>query len=134
MKPFKSITMLAATVCLGVLTLASGPGRRAMEGGIQGYVVDAVTRKPVSGVTVQLQGKALSEQTCQVENSGYFRFSKIPFGEVCLVVEKKGYKVFKSDMQTIKEGVTKFNIEVQPVGEGDELDSWHPIKKFMDLD
>jgi hypothetical protein len=134
MKPFKSITMLAATVCLGVLTLASGPGRRAMEGGIQGYVVDAVTRKPLAGVTIQLQGKSVSEQSCQAENTGYFRFSKLPLGEVYLVVEKKGYKVFKSEMQMIKEGTTKLNIEVQPVGEGDELDSWHPIKKFMDLD
>ena len=134
MKSLKSIAMLAGTVCLGVLTLASGPGRKAMEGGIQGYVIDAVTRKPLAGVTVQLQGKSQSELSCQAENTGYFRFSKLPLGEICLVVEKKGYKVFKSETQTIREGITKLNIEVQPVGEGDDLDSWHPIKKFMDLD
>lgn len=134
MKPFKPIAMLAGTVCLGIFTLASIPGRKATEGGIQGYVTDALTHKPLAGVTVQLQSKTQSEQSCQAENTGYFRFSKLPAGEICLVVERKGYKLFKSETQLIKEGINKLNIEVQPVTEGDDLDSWHPIKKFMDLD
>lgn len=134
MKPFKSMVMLASTVCLGVLTQASDPGKRAVEGSIQGYVLDAVTHKPIPGVTVVLQGKSVTDQNFQSDNAGYFRFAKLAPGEVTMVVEKKGYKAYKSEAQSVREGILKFNIEVQPIENDDKLESWHPLKKFMDLD
>ena len=137
MKILKLAGLLIIIICCTSFSESSLPGvqgaRKTIEGSLHGYVVDAVTKKPLTGVTVSLLGsKTSSDLAMQSDAAGYFKFSKLPPGDVIVMVEKKGYKAYKSEVQSVKEGTIKINIEVQP-GEDDEIEAWHPLGRFMDF-
>jgi hypothetical protein len=85
------------------------------DGEVRGYVVDAVTKKPVAGVAIS----ACSNSTCTetkivvTDASGYFHIKALPAGQVKFKFEKKGYKQVKKESMSVKEGTTvRLNIEL----------------------
>lgn len=107
--------------------------KKSVDGPVQGYVTDAVTKKPVTGVTVSVSSKKNQQgKEVQSDDCGYFHFSKVPPGEVTLMFEKKGYKVSKRDVSAKEGGVAKVSVAVEPLDEDGGNESWHPLLKLFD--
>jgi hypothetical protein len=107
--------------------------KKVSEGAVHGCVLDATTRKPVGGVTISVSSsKMQGEKEIQSDASGYFNFGKLPAGEVTIIFEKKGYKFYKRDVLSLKEGtIVKLSVEVQPDDDSDNNDIWHPLFKLL---
>src|SRR5579872_2774636 len=75
-----------------------------VEGVLHGYVTDAVTKKPLQGVTVlaTLPGTTLSREAL-TDADGYFHFVQLPAAQVTVEFDKKGYQPLKRPGVTIKE-------------------------------
>jgi hypothetical protein len=105
---------------------------------IKGQVVDAVTKKPVSGVVVSAMvpgDPTFLEAITDVD--GYYYFKQLPACHVNLRFEKKGYQKYKyQEMIEIQEKKTvKVNVEVSPDG-GSELtpdDSEYPLLRILGM-
>lgn len=112
----------------------SKDNKKSIDGPVHGYVTDAVTKKPVTGVTVSVcSNKTQQVKEIQSDECGYFHFSKVPPGEVTLLFEKKGYKVSKRDVVYVKEGgITKVSVAVEPLDDDGGNESWHPLLKLFD--
>ncbi|MEO5997169.1 MAG: carboxypeptidase-like regulatory domain-containing protein [Chitinophagaceae bacterium] len=133
---FKQLLMLLIVVCFSQLLKANNGEngeKKSIEVCVHGYVMDAVTRKPVTGVTVSVSsGKIRAGKEIQSDAAGCFTFAKLPPGNVTLMFEKKGYKLFKRDLVSVKEGtVTKISVDFQPVEDGGN-EMWHPLLKLLD--
>jgi Carboxypeptidase regulatory-like domain len=105
---------------------------------IKGQVLDAVTKKPVSGVVVSamIPGDASSKEVV-TDVDGYYYFKQLPVCHVNLRFEKKGYQKFKyQEMIEIQEKKTvKVNVEVSP-DSGSELapdDSEYPLLRILGM-
>ncbi|MFN8256007.1 MAG: TonB-dependent receptor [Bacteroidales bacterium] len=70
---------------------------------IRGNIVDAGTRSPVIGASVNLQGQNLSKTTISNEN-GEFEFNEIPVGSYSIVISSMGYKPVTLTNQQLKSG------------------------------
>src|SRR3954470_13613132 len=105
---------------------------------IKGQVLDAVTKKPVSGVIVSAVvpgDPSFKEVVTDVD--GYYYFKQLPSCHVNLRFEKKGYQKFKyQDIIDIQEKKTvKVNVEVSP-DTGSELlpdDSEYPLLRILGM-
>src|ERR1700744_4160661 len=74
------------------------------EGVLNGYVTDAVTKKPLSGVVVSATIPGTNhQQEVLTDSDGYFRFVELPPVPVTVEFNKKGYQSFKRPNITIKE-------------------------------
>ena len=92
MKLPKRLLLLA--ICLPVAVLVqANTGKN--EGVVQGQVTDAVTKKPIAGVTVSMTASKTGEKEVTTDSDGNFRISKLNGGDLTLVFEKKGYKVHR---------------------------------------
>jgi hypothetical protein len=105
---------------------------------IKGQVVDAITKKPVSGVVVSaiVPGDPASLEV-MTDVDGYYYFKQLPACHVNLRFEKKGYQKYKyQEMIEIQEKKTvKVNVEVSPDG-GPELtpdDSEYPLLRILGM-
>jgi hypothetical protein len=93
------------------------------EGVLNGYVTDAVTKKPLCGVMVfaSIPGSGDLREAI-TDSAGYFSFLEIPATQVTVEFNKKGYRSFKRPNVTIKEKASvKLNVEFLPSQE--ELNS-----------
>jgi hypothetical protein len=133
MRSLKKWLILSAflSLCHFAKAYTGGNGKKSCEGSVHGYVMDANTRKPVSGVTVSVSSsKIQGEKEICSNASGYFNFGKLPAGEVTIMFQKKGYKLFRKDIISLKEGTTvKLSVEVEP--ENDNTDIWHPFYRLL---
>ncbi|MFI5152391.1 MAG: carboxypeptidase-like regulatory domain-containing protein [Chitinophagales bacterium] len=80
---------------------------------LQGYVKDAVTKKPVQGVLVSVTspGSTLPKEVV-TDADGFFHFSDLPFSQINLQFGKKGYQLYKRTNVVIKEKATvKINVD-----------------------
>ena len=105
---------------------------------IKGQVVDAVTKKPVSGVVVSAMVPGdLSSREAVTDVDGYYFFKQLPSCHINLRFEKKGYQKFKyQEMIDIQEKKTvKVNVEVSPDGGSDfqSDDSEYPLLKILGM-
>ena len=105
---------------------------------IKGQVLDAVTKKPVSGVVVSvvIPGDLTSKEAV-TDVDGYYYFKQLPASHINLRFEKKGYQKYKyEEMIEIQEKKTvKVNVEVLPDG-GNELapdDSEYPLLRILGM-
>ena len=106
--------------------------KKSVDAPVHGYVTDAVTKKPITGVTVSVSSNKIQQvKEIQSDECGYFHFSKVPPGEVTLMFEKKGYKVSKRDVSAKEGGITKVSVAVEPLDEGGGNESWHPLLKLF---
>lgn len=110
------------------------------EGVLNGYVTDAVTKKPLSGVIVSatVPGSVPgSSSTTEVltDADGYFRFAQLPAGsQVTVSFDKKGYQSTKRPNLSVGGEKTsiKLNIEFQPQEIDTESDnSEFPILRLL---
>jgi Carboxypeptidase regulatory-like domain len=110
----------------------AGTGKR--DGVLNGYVTDAVTKKPLSGVvvsaTVPGSGSATEVLT---DADGYFRFAQLPGAQVTVSFDKKGYQPTKRPNVNVGEkGPIKLNIEFQPEeGDPESDNSEFPILRLL---
>jgi hypothetical protein len=104
------------------------------DGVLNGYVTDAITKKPLSGVVVSatVHGSTSSTEVL-TDADGYFRFAQLPGTQVTISFDKKGYQSTKRPNVSVGEkGSIKLKIEFQP----DEMDtesdnSEFPILRFF---
>jgi hypothetical protein len=117
---------------LATLCAKAGTGKR--DGVLNGYVTDAVTKKPLSGVVVSatVPGSASATEVL-TDTDGYFRFAQLPGAQVTITFDKKGYQSAKRPNVNVGEkGPIKLNIEFQPEEADPELDnSEFPILRLL---
>lgn len=118
------------------IALASGGETTRKESVVYGYVVDAATRKPVSGVTVSAASvKHGISKEVSTDADGFFKFRQLPSGDFSLLFDKKGYRNTKKDAVVVKEGVvTKLTIEFYTEKTGAEsiAEFDHPVLRLVD--
>ena len=104
------------------------------DGVLNGYVTDAITKKPLSGVVVSatVPGSTGSTEVL-TDADGYFRFAQLPGSQVTITFDKKGYHATKRPNVSVGEkGSIKLNIEFQPEEMDTESDnSEFPILRFF---
>lgn len=110
---------------------AAGIGK--VEGVLNGYVTDAITKKPLPGVVVcaVIPGTNLQKEVT-TDADGYFRFIELPASQVTVEFNKKGYQPFKRGNIIIKEKTSvKLNVEFSP--NNDDMDSAteYPVLRLL---
>ncbi len=104
---------------------------------IKGQVLDAVTKKPVSGVVVSAMfpGDPTSKEVL-TDVDGYYYFKQLPSCHVNLRFEKKGYQKYKyQEIIELQEKKTvKVNVEVSPDRSSDlPEDSEYPLLRILGM-
>ncbi|HVV05961.1 MAG TPA: carboxypeptidase-like regulatory domain-containing protein [Puia sp.] len=111
-------------------------GSGKIEGVLHGYVTDAITKKPLPGVTVSalIPGTNNSREVT-TDADGYFRFVQLPGSQVTVQFDKKGYQSYKRPNVTVKEKTAvKLNIEFLPEEGGsdsDDANAEYPVLRMM---
>ena len=114
--------------------VSSGSGK--IEGVLHGYVTDAVTKKPLPGVTVSaLVPGTNNSREVTTDADGYFRFVQLPGSQVTVQFDKKGYQSYKRPNVTVKEKTAvKLNIEFLPEEGGSDsgdANAEYPMLRMM---
>jgi hypothetical protein len=118
--------------------LVLGNNRNPADIKLHGYVTDALTKKPVSGVLISVTatgGTGKMETT--TDANGYFCFFQLPAAMVNLQFDKKGYQPHKRTGVAIRDkNPVKLNIEFIPESRvEDDLDETeYPILKIFEYD
>lgn len=101
------------------VALCAKAGIGKVEGVLNGYVTDAVTKKPLSGVVVSaIIPGTNSLREVLTDSDGYFRFIELPASQVTIAFNKKGYQSTKRPNVTIREKTSvKLNVEFLPEDE-----------------
>ena len=116
------------------LALAVKAGTGKVEGILNGYVTDAVTKKPLCGVTVSATVPGTGNLTeVLTDADGYFRFAQLPASQVTVQFDKKGYQSYKRPNVTVREKTSmRLNIEFLPEEIESESDnSEYPILRLL---
>jgi Carboxypeptidase regulatory-like domain len=137
MKSIKLLPLLLAGILATSFAFAKNEeeGKLTNAGTLHGYVVDAVTKKPLAGVTISAKyAKHAAGKAVKTDASGYFKINELEAGNVKVSVDKKGYHSYQKEMVEVKEGtLTKMNFEITAnkpeTGEVEDYD--HP---FMRID
>lgn len=97
----------------------AGIGIGKAEGVLNGYVTDAVTKKPLPGVVVSATIPGTNrQQEVLTDSDGYFHFMELPASQITIEFNKKGYHRTKRPNITIPEKTpVKLNVEFLPEGE-----------------
>ena len=114
------------------LCVKAGTGKR--DGVLNGYVTDAITKKPLPGLTVLATVPGSSSSTeVLTDADGYFRFAQLPGSQVTVQFDKKGYQSYKRPNVTVGEkGSIKLNVEFLPEEMDSESDnSEYPILRLL---
>ena len=115
--------------------LCAKAGTGKLEGVLHGYVTDAVTKKPLSGVTVSaIVPGTNNPKEVQTDSEGYFRFAQLPVAQVTVQFDKKGYQSAKRPNVSIREKTSvKLNVEFLPEEVGSSSDnSDFPILRLLE--
>ena len=113
MKNSRILVLLSGLLSLALFAKATGG--KTLPSQLEGYVKDAVTKKPVAGVVVCafVTGESNSKEAI-TDADGYFRFVELPSLQVNLHFGKKGYQPCKRAGVVIKQKSTvKINIDFQ---------------------
>jgi hypothetical protein len=105
---------------------------------IKGQVLDAVTKKPVSGVMVYaLISGATQPLEVVTDCDGFYFFSQLPSDKVKLRFEKKGYQKYKyqNEVSVVEKKTVKIDVEVSPDASSELLpdDSEYPLLRILGL-
>jgi hypothetical protein len=105
---------------------------------IRGQVLDAVTKKPVSGVVVSaISPGDLVPKEVTTDDDGFYAFKQLPSCRVNLRFEKKGYQKYKyQEIVELQEKKTvKVNVEVSPDRSSDNSpeDSEYPLLRILGM-
>jgi len=116
------------------LCVKANTGNGKVEGILHGYVTDAVTKKPLPGVTVSaLVPGTNSSREVTTDADGYYRFAQLPASQVTVQFDKKGYQSFKRPNIAVKEKTSvKLNIEFIPEDiDSDSEDAEYPVLRLL---
>jgi hypothetical protein len=105
-----------------------------VEGVLNGYVTDAVTKKPLSGVIVSATVPGTNNlKEVLTDADGYFRFPELPGSQVTVEFNKKGYQSAKRPNITVREKTAvKLNVEFLPQdGDPDSGNNEYPILRML---
>jgi hypothetical protein len=127
----KKLLLLLSVLPLSLLAKANNGKDGKTEPVLHGYVSDATTKKPVSGVTISITTPKTHEKKAYVTDaSGNFKVPQMLTGEVTIILEKKGYKTYKREGVTLKEGMTiRLNFDMIEV-EDEEV--FHPLLRMVE--
>jgi len=131
MRNTKKWLLLLLVFPLALMSRANG-GK--MEGVLHGYVLDAVTKKPLPGVTVfAMFPGSMNSKEVLTDADGYFRFAQLPATQVTVFFDKKGYQPYKRPGVTVKEKASvKLNVEFFRDEVVEETDnSEYPILRML---
>lgn len=111
MKKRKVLILLSGLLSLAFFAKATGG--KTVPSQLEGYVKDAVTKKPIAGVLVcAFAPGATNSKEAITDADGYFRFAELASPQVNLHFGKKGYQPCKRAGVVIKEKTTvKINID-----------------------
>ena len=129
-----AIKLLLLALSLPLVLLAkAGTGKTDVM--LQGYVTDAVTKKPVSGVVVSISTPGINApKEVTTDADGYFSFAQVPSTAVSVQFDKKGYQSFKkAGVVVTKEKLpVKINVDFVPEGMNDSGDdSEYPLLRML---
>ncbi len=105
-----------------------------VEGVLNGYVTDAVTKKPLSGVVVSATIPGTNNlKEVLTDADGYFRFPELPAAQVTVEFNKKGYQSAKRPNITIREKTAvKLNVEFLPEdGDLNSGNNEYPVLRML---
>ncbi|MBS1669789.1 MAG: carboxypeptidase regulatory-like domain-containing protein [Bacteroidetes bacterium] len=134
MKLFGKLILFVTLSCFAVVAKADN---EKPESVLHGYVKDAVTKKPVSGVQVSASASGLNvARIVTTDADGYFSFGQLPVPQVDLKFGKKGYQAYERNNIAVKEKTTvKISVEFQPLTDDDGLDNIDfPLLKVLQLE
>ena len=107
------------------------------SGPLQGYVTDAVTKKPIAGVVVSASSTSANASLEAItDDDGYFSFGQVPSAQLNLQFDKKGYQQVKKTNIIIKEKAqVKVNIEFsqEDISESKD-DSEYPLLRMLHME
>lgn len=133
MKKIKTLLLFGLLFAVGFWAKANTHGGKS-EICLHGYVTDAVTKKPVQGVTVSavIPGLNISKEVT-TDAEGYFSFTQICGNQVNIQFEKKGYQSYKKTNVSVREKASvKVNIEFLPeAGEGNTDENDYPLLRML---
>ena len=117
------------------LALCATAGTGKAEGTVNGYVTDAVTKKPLPGVVVSAIVPGSNNQTeVLTDADGFFRFAQLPGTQVTIQFDKKGYQSFKRSNVSVREKTpVRINVECLPEETGAADDSESPILHLLQI-
>jgi Carboxypeptidase regulatory-like domain len=116
------------------LGLYAKAGTGKIEGVLNGYVTDAITKKPLSGVVVSaiIPGTGNPKEVL-TDSDGYFRFSELPASPVTVEFNKKGYQITRRPNIIIREKTSvKLNVEFLPEEADPMPGAEFPILRLLD--
>jgi hypothetical protein len=135
----KKKILLLMTGIMSLTYLVRASDGRAEPCLLQGYVKDAITKKPVQGVVVSVTapGSSIPKEVV-TDADGFFHFSDLPFSQINLQFGKKGYQLQKRNNVVIREKTTvKINVDflredmsTEPDTNSD--DSEYPLLRMME--
>lgn len=133
----KKLLLMLSLITLSILAKANNEkeGKKSTEPCLNGSVADAVTKKPVQGVTISISGVHGEKREVTTDARGYFKVPQLPAGEIIIVLEKKGYKTCRREGILVKEGVSqKLNFDLSGLDDGNAEvnDVFHPLMRMID--
>ena len=133
MQHFRFLLLLLALLPLSNCVFANQDGDGTKESIITGSVSDAVSKKPVKGVTISIASKDKVEKLVTTDASGQFIIPKLPAGEVTIILEKKGYKTYRKEKFVIKEGTqVKIKVDMSNEKEHEDVNLFYPLLRMME--
>lgn len=132
MRITRKLLVILFLLPLALITRANHGKDGKAEPALHGSVSDAVTKKPLQGVTISItSSKMQGGKEFKTDASGSFKASAIPAGEVTIILEKKGYKTYRREGVVLKEGMSiKLNFDIK--SEDDEAEVFHPLLRMME--
>lgn len=80
-------------------------------GALTGYITDAVTKEPLVGANVILEGSSLGSAA---DVNGKFYITNVPAGSYNLKVSFLGYQSYSIRMNVVEKNIAKFDLSLQP--------------------
>jgi len=132
MTSFFRAAALLMVLLFGNRAMADQEGKRTNDPMLSGSVSDAVSRKPVKGVTISVRssGNRL-ERSFTTDAQGRFIIPQLPAGEVTLVLEKKGYKTYRKEKLVLKEGM-QVKLQLDISNEQEEHNLFQPLLRMIE--
>lgn len=105
-KVITPLVLITVLFSFAAFTIAPNSDVDVMEGTLSGYVWDATTETPLSGVEVRVDGQ---EATATSDEEGYFSFDHLEAGEHTVTVEHDMYETYETTV-TINDEPVNLNI------------------------
>lgn len=135
MKNLRIAIILLALLPIARCAMASQDGDGTGETVLTGSVSDALSKKPMKGVTISITSSKDKIGKCcfTTDDSGRFIIPRLPAGEVTIILEKKGYKTYRREKIVIREGrQVKLNFDMSnEEKEGQGINLFHPLLHML---